>query len=282
MSSPSTSASVNYNDKRKSKYWRYRTHTRREQVRLEEELSLKEQVLRNTQIRNMHEMGEVKRAQEHRPYEVSVQKLRENQETIQKFTSQLQQMQDQMNSIHDSGDFQDVESTFSGRLSHVSSQPVMIPSSRSLLSLDKRLPLDTWNQSGFQENVFGNQFSTFDTPRDHPLRTRSDDVQRNGEAVPEAGRTKTIHTSEDRLNHGTIPMPTFATRPLTSSSTMLVKLPQNYMVGQQRQQISELQFDKFPNPQSFSVWRIRFKNQATTCSDFPPSACVVHQRSGGG
>ena len=35
----------------------------------------------------------------------------------------------------------------------------MIPSSRSLLSRHKRWPLDTWNQSGLQENVFGNQFS---------------------------------------------------------------------------------------------------------------------------
>ena len=42
----------------------------------------------------------------------------------------------------------------SGRLSHVSSQLVMIPSSRALLSLDKRLPLDMWNQSGLQEKVF--------------------------------------------------------------------------------------------------------------------------------
>ena len=35
----------------------------------------------------------------------------------------------------------------------------MIPSSRSLLSSDKRLPLDKWNRSGLQDNVFGNQFS---------------------------------------------------------------------------------------------------------------------------
>ena len=49
----------------------------------------------------------------------------------------------------------------SGRLSHVCSQPEMIPSSRSFLSRDKRLPLDTWNQSGVQGNVSGNQFSTF-------------------------------------------------------------------------------------------------------------------------
>ena len=46
------------------------------------------------------------------------------------------------------------------------------------------------------------------------------------------------------------------------------------MVGQQRQQISELQFDKFPNPQSFSVWKLRFTNQATTCSDFPSDAML--------
>ena len=103
-------------------------------------------------------MGEIQKAQELRVDEVSVQKLRENHETIQQLTFQLQQMHEQMNSINSSGEFQDVESNFCGRLSHVSSQPEMIPSSRSLLSLDKRLPLDTWNQSGVQENVFGKHF----------------------------------------------------------------------------------------------------------------------------
>ena len=58
------------------------------------------------------------------------------------------------------------------------------------------------------------------------------------------------------------------------SCTIPVELQQNYVVGQQRQQISELQFDKFPNPQSFLVWKIRFKNQATTCSDSPSDAML--------
>ena len=61
----------------------------REQVRLQEELSMKEKVLRNTRIRNMHENGQINGAQEHRVDEVSVQKLRENHETIQQLTSQL-------------------------------------------------------------------------------------------------------------------------------------------------------------------------------------------------
>ena len=99
--------------------------------------------------------GEMKRAQEQRVDEVSVQILRENHETIQKLTSRLQEMQEQMNSINDSGEFQEVESNYSGRLSYVSSVPTMIPSSRSMLSRDKRLLLDTWNTSGLQENVFG-------------------------------------------------------------------------------------------------------------------------------
>ena len=46
------------------------------------------------------------------------------------------------------------------------------------------------------------------------------------------------------------------------------------MVGQQRQQISELLFDKIPNPQSFLVWKMRFENQVTTCSDFSSDAML--------
>ena len=94
----------------------------------------------------------MKRAQERRDDEVSVQKLRENHETIQMLTSQLQDMQEQMNSMNDSGEFQEVESNYSGRLSYISSQPAMIPSSRSMLSRDKRLPLDTSDTSGLQQS----------------------------------------------------------------------------------------------------------------------------------
>ena len=115
---------------------------------------MKEQILRDTQIRSMHEMGEMKRAQELRVDEFSVQKLRESHETIGRLTSQMQEMQEQMNSMNDSREFQEVESNHSGRSSYVPSQPATLPSSRSMLSHDKRLPLDSWNTSGLQENVF--------------------------------------------------------------------------------------------------------------------------------
>ena len=58
------------------------------------------------------------------------------------------------------------------------------------------------------------------------------------------------------------------------SSSIPVEIPQNSMGGQRRQQISELQFDKFPIPQSFYVGRQDSRNQVTTCSDFPPEAML--------
>ena len=221
--------------------------------------------------------GEMKRAEEQRKDEVSVQKLRGNHDTIQRLTSHLKSMQEQMNSVNDSGEFQEVESNHSGRLSHVPSQPAMIPSSRSMLSRDKRLPLHPWNTTGLQENVLGNQCSTFGLPRNPSQGIHygvAHETRRETESVPRAIRTGTSFARDDEQNQGTIPMPTFATKPLTTSSAVPVEFPQNYMVGQQRQQISELQFDKFPNSKSFLVWKFRFKTQVTTCSDSPTDAML--------
>ena len=71
--------------------------SRREQLRLQEELSMKEKLLRDTQMRNIHELGEMKRAQELRVDEFAVLKLRESHDTVHRLTSQLQSMQEQMN-----------------------------------------------------------------------------------------------------------------------------------------------------------------------------------------
>ena len=90
----------------------------------------------------------MKRGQELRVEELSVQNLRESHETIQRLTSQMQEMRGQMNSTSDSGEFQEVESDHRARLSYGPSQSVTLPSHRSMLSRDKRLPFGTWNASG--------------------------------------------------------------------------------------------------------------------------------------
>ena len=40
----------------------------------------------------------------------------------------------------------------------------------------------------------------------------------------------------------------------------------NYGADQQRLQISDLHFDKFPTPGTFACWKIRFKTEVCTCS----------------
>ena len=67
---------------------------------------MKEKALRDTQIRSIHEMGELKRAQESRVDKFIVQKMRESHDTIQRLTSQVQELQERVNCMNDSGEFQ--------------------------------------------------------------------------------------------------------------------------------------------------------------------------------
>ena len=98
--------------RRKSRDWRHRTHNT-DLLNLDERKFdckkknlWKNKFLRNTLIRNMHEMREIKRAKEQRVDEFSLQKRKSRD--IQQLTYQLQQMQERMNSMSNSGDFQDV------------------------------------------------------------------------------------------------------------------------------------------------------------------------------
>ena len=155
------------------------------------------------------------------------------------------------------------------KFSHVPSQSARISSLRSMLSCDKRLLLETWNPPGLQENVFANPRSTLESSQIpyqgiHSFLTRS----AAGEAPALISTRRPVAREEERIG-STIPMPTFARKSPTMSSSILVDIPQNSMVGPQRQQISELQFDKFTTPSSFLFWKISFKSQVTTCSDYP-------------
>ena len=73
---------------------------------------------------------------------------------------------------------------------------------------------------------------------------------------------------------GTIPLPIFARRPSTMNSSSPDEISQNSMADQQRLQISELHFDEVSTPSTFSCWKIRFKNQVSSCSGFPSEAML--------
>ena len=69
-------------------------------------------------------------------------------------------------------------------------------------------------------------------------------------------------------------MPMSERRPSTMTYFLPSEVPQNSMAGRQRLQISELQFDKFTTPSSILYRKIRFKNQVSSCSDFPSEAML--------
>ena len=56
----------------------------------------------------------------------------------------------------------------------------------------------------------------------------------------------------------------------------------DYGADQQRLQISDLYFDKFPTPATFACWKIRFKTEVCTCPQFPTESDAMDQGSGVG
>ena len=48
----------------------------------------------------------------------------------------------------------------------------------------------------------------------------------------------------------------------------------DYGADQQRQQISDLHFDKLPTQATVAYWKIRFKTEVCTCSQFPAEAVL--------
>ena len=139
------------------------------------------------------------------------------------------------------------------KISHVPSLQAVIPSPRSMLSLEKRLPPDTWNLSEPQGNVFGNPRPMFDssqTPCQGILHSAT------AGAVPVQVRARQpVARGEERIG-STTTMPMSERRQSTMNSFLPLEIPQNSMAGQKRLQMSELQFDKFSTPSSFLYWKI--------------------------
>ena len=74
--------------------------------------------------------------------------------TVRQLLVQIQDLQNKVNSLSDAIEFHDSETGSSSGATHVSSQPLIIPSPRTMRSRDSGLPLDTRNSLGSSGNVF--------------------------------------------------------------------------------------------------------------------------------
>ena len=138
-----------------------RAHQGDERLRQDHQL-LDEQLLKqNCDLREAHEnslseMEELKRFQGSTFDTIAMRKLVEDRDTILELTGKLQELQNEVNCMNDSRDFQDAESVRSGQ-SHVTSQPTFFPPfqnpggmlSRSLgMSSRKNGPPSIWDIHG--------------------------------------------------------------------------------------------------------------------------------------
>ena len=197
---------------------------------------------------------ELKRAQEMRVDEFSRNELRESRAVVQELTSQIQELQERMNDRSDSRELQDIGSMWCGKLSHVPSQLAVVPCPRSMFSRDQSLQLDTWNLSGTQGNVSGNPRAMLDSsqiPYQGILHFTNQSA--TGGILVQRSTGRPVAKGEE-LTGSIIAMPIFARRPSTMNSFAPAELSQNSMAGQQRLRISELHFDKFTTPSTFSCW----------------------------
>ena len=96
---------------------------------------------------------EMERARQLRTGELYAQK-KEKPSTVNQLLSQIQELQDKVNALHEEKEFHDQETASSSGMSHVPNQTSRIPSPRGMLSRDSWLPHHTWNSMGTSGNVF--------------------------------------------------------------------------------------------------------------------------------
>ena len=109
------------------------------------------------------------------------------------------------------------------------------------------------------------------------------DSDDEGSIPVRTGTGKPVAESGEQ-NRDTILTPRFLQRPSAKNTfnSMEGRSLKNYVVEQQRLQISELHFDKFPAPSSFSLWKIRFKTEVCSSSVFATETilCIKEVKDG--
>ena len=165
--------------------------------------------------------------------------------------------------MNDSKDFQDAESVRSGN-SHVTSPPGLFPRHPPFEGFLKPAfisqrqteePPNIWHISGisasapYTQELNSTWRKTIEEPIHMCTAEKSGRPERNQDLRCQSGpsaKDSVIFSGGDSSK--------------------------NYGADQQRLQISDLHFDKFPTPTTFACWKRRFKTEVCTCSQFPMEA----------
>ena len=171
-------------------------------------------------------------------------------------TGKIQELQNEINCMNDSKDFQDAESIRSGN-SHVTSRPVSFPPHPipgGMLKPFYRItpsrreePPSIWDTHGKSGNVFANPDASSSAPFPQELNPWSSSTE-------EPLHSSTVEKSERQAQDQD---PRCQSGQSAKNSVIFSggDSSKNYGTDQQRLQISDLHFDKFPTPATFACWK---------------------------
>ena len=199
-------------------------------------------------------------------------KLIEDRDTILELIGKIQELQNEIYCMNDSRDFKDAESVRSGQ-SHVTSQPAFFTPhpdlggmlSRSLgMPSRKNGPPSIWDTHGISGNVFANPTASSSAPYPQESNPWISNVSE--------------HTSPHVMSESQTPVQDKRCQLGPSARNSVVpregRFSNNYGADQQRLQISDPHFDKFATSSTFACWKIRFKTEVCTCTQFLTEAML--------
>ena len=244
---------------------------------LQEELWRQQQDFREVHQQNLTEMKELQKFQSSTFDTLTRQKFIKDQKIIMELSGRLQELQNEVNCMNDSKDFQDAEPVRSGN-SHVTRQPGVFPKHPPFVGLlrpsfvsPRRTdgPPNIWDTSGITGNVFAHPQASSTAPYPQELNSSKWNPWRETTEEP-------IHKSIAEKSGRPEPDSDLRCQSGPSAKNSVIfsggDYSKNYGADQQRLQISDLHFDKFPTPATFACWKIRFKTEVCTCSQFPTEA----------
>ena len=128
----------------------------------------------------------------------------------------------------------------------------------------KEGPPSIWDTHGISGNVFANPHASSSAPYPQELNPW-------GTSIEEPLHMSTAEKSERPEQNQDLRC---QSGPSAKDSVIFSggDSSKNYGADHQRLQISDLHFDKFPTPATFACWKIRFKTEVCTCSQFPTEA----------
>ena len=239
---------------------------------LREELWRQQKDFREVHQQSLTEMEELRKFQSSTFDTLARRKLIDDQNTILELSGRVQELQNEVNCMNDSKDFQDAESVRSGN-SHVTSRPVSFPPHpipEGLLRPSfvspcrKEGPPSIWDTHGISGNVFANPHPSSSAPYPQELNQWNSSIE-------EPLHSSTVEKSERPEQNRDLRC---QSGPSAKDSVIFSggDSSKNYGADQQRLQISDLHFDKFLTPATFARLKIRLRTEVCTCSQFPAEA----------